>query len=121
MALSEAARAKRNALKREEYNWYKNAGICPQCAKAYAEPGRVYCGPCYRHMRAVWERNDPGAVKRKSYNNARRARLKAAGICVDCGNAKAKGGKTRCGACERKMKESRQKYEIKKRLKRNEG
>jgi tRNA(Ile2) C34 agmatinyltransferase TiaS len=51
-------------------------------------------------------------VKRKAYSRERRERLKAAGLCVDCGGEKAAKGKTRCKKCEMKMKESRQKWEI---------
>jgi hypothetical protein len=113
---SEAARRKNNETRSEEYYWYKSRGICPRCGRGYAEPGRVYCGPCYKRIKAQKDRNDPGREKRNAYNRERRARLKAAGICVDCGKRKAATGKTRCITCERKVKESREKWNIRQRI-----
>lgn len=111
-AKSDAARERNNALSLEIYYWYKERGICPHCGCGIAEPGRVYCARCYQRIRNQKERNDPGRVKRKAYSRERRERLKTAGLCVDCGGAKAAKGRTRCAKCEGKMKESRKKWEI---------
>ena len=101
-----------NAAHREIYHWYKSHGICPRCKKAIQDPGRVYCGPCYRRLRNQMERRDPGAVNRKAYQKARRERLIAAGLCIDCGKEKATGGTLRCGKCLEKARESNHKYRI---------
>lgn len=117
-ARSEASRQHNMQLNRESYRWYKSMGICWRCKLAYAEPGRIYCNPCKRLEKAKQERRDPGAVKRNASNKERRARLKAEGLCVDCGRIKAVEGKTRCFTCERKIKESRQKWQITQKIKR---
>ncbi len=31
---------------RELYRWYVDRGICYNCKKSYAEPGRTYCKKC---------------------------------------------------------------------------
>ena len=66
------------------------------------------------------ERRDPGRVKRNAYNRERKARLKEAGLCVECGKTKAVEGRTRCFTCERKIEESRQKWEIRQKIKSRE-
>lgn len=113
---SEASKAKCRVLRSEIYYWYKSKGICPRCGTRYAEPGFAICKQCKQHMAVLEERRDPGRAKRKAYNMERRARLKAEGICVDCGTARAVEGRTRCGKCEEKMRESRQRYSILKRM-----
>jgi hypothetical protein len=111
-AKSDAARERNNALSLEIYYWYKERGICPRCGCGIAEPGRVYCARCYQRIRNQKDRRDPGCVKRKAYSRERRERLKAAGLCVDCGKARAVEGRIRCQRCEERMKESRKKWEI---------
>lgn len=116
-AVSEAAKAHNNALHRESYEWYKAHGLCQNCRRGYAEPGRAYCKPCYKLILARREKNDPGRVKRNAYCAERRARLKAEGKCVDCGKRNAAEGRIRCATCLRKMGESRVKYRINQELK----
>ena len=110
--------AKNNQARLDNYYWYTSHGICPECAKRYAEPGRTLCETCKKRIAAQRERNDPGGVKRKAYNAQRRAALKAKGLCIGCGKAKAVEGKTRCAKCEEKMKDSRRKWEILQRIER---
>lgn len=117
MAKSKEAIEHNLELHRESYRWYTGNGICWRCKTAYAEPGRIYCKSCKRRIHAMQERRDPGRVKRNAYNAERRARLKAAGLCVECGKIKAVEGKTRCFTCERKIEESRQKWEITQKIK----
>ena len=115
---SREAKDRNNRLSMEEYLWYRSRGICPRCGKRYAEPGRVYCEPCKKRSKSLRERNDPGANARKAYNVQRRARLKAAGICTDCAKRKVAEGRTRCPTCLAKMTESRRKYAILQKIKR---
>lgn len=109
---SEAAMRHNNEIRSEMYYWYRAHGICPYCGVRDPEPGRVLCLPCKRRIKTLRERKDPGNVKHNEYGRERRARLKAAGLCVDCGKAKAEEGRTRCQRCEERMKESRKKWEI---------
>lgn len=109
---SEASKAYGRKLRSEIYYWYRSKGLCPRCGTRYAEPGFAFCGPCKKHMAALAERRDPGAVKRKAYNIERRKKLKEEGICVDCGKARAIRGQTRCAECARRMRESRKRWRI---------
>ena len=115
---SEQSIAKNNQLHIENYYWYKSHGICPHCGKRYSEPGRVLCEICKKRDVILRERNDPGGARRKAYNVERRAALKASGMCTDCAIAKAVEGKTRCAKCEEKMKDSRRKWEILRKIER---
>ena len=101
---------------RELYRWYVDRGICFYCKKAYAEPGRTYCKKCLQRKLAMNERRDPDRVKRNSYNRERRERLKAEGLCVDCGRRPAVEGQTRCPVCAQKKRESEQVSRIRKRI-----
>ena len=118
MGRSAESIAHTNLLRRESYHWYKAHGICNYCKQAYAEPGRVYCARCYRQMRVRQEINDPGRKKRSAYNIERRARLKAAGLCVDCGRVDAMPGFVRCPKCRKKNAEQSMKYNLKKKIER---
>lgn len=111
-AKSPEAVARQNASSLENYHMYREAGICPRCKQAFAEPGRVYCGPCKRIIYHRRDINDPGREKRNAYNRSYKARMKAAGLCVDCGKVPPRAGHTRCEACEKKMRESRRKWRI---------
>lgn len=55
-------------------------------------------------------------MKRNSYNRERRVRLKAEGLCIDCGKRQATEGQTRCPTCTRKKRESEQARRIRKRI-----
>lgn len=116
-AVSEAAKAHKDALHRERYAWYKEHGICPRC-RNWAEPGKVYCKSCYKRMRAARERRDPTREKGKAYNRERRARLKAAGLCTCCGKSPTRDGQVLCEACKVKNRESQIKYNILQKIRR---
>lgn len=65
-------RLKRDRARRAAaYNRIKQAGICPQCRKAPAAPGKTYCAYCTATQ----------VAKAKERKNRRRA----AGLCIDCG------------------------------------
>lgn len=116
MRVTEEAKQRNSKLRSEMYQWYVSHGICPYCGTRYPEPGRVLCVPCKRRIKVLRERNDPGNVKHKAYNHERREKLKAAGLCTDCGKASAMEGRIRCAKCEEKMKDSRKKWEIVRRI-----
>lgn len=83
----------------------KAAGICIDCKKAKASPGRVRCADCLAKERIhskKWRMNksiDEYEEKILAPRRARRQRLKEAGICVICGKVDAEDGMTRCKAC----------------------
>lgn len=114
MAYKSQEEAKR--YHRELYQWCVEHGVCAWCKKVYAEPGRVYCKGCTRKNKALIERRDPGHVKRVAYCQERRERLKASGLCIDCGKHPAIEGQTRCPSCARKKRESEQVCRIRKRI-----
>lgn len=115
-AKSPAALARNREINRANYRMYVDSGICPVCKTRYAEPGRTQCKECTRRIAARADQRDPGRERRNAYCRERRQRLKAAGICVDCGQHRAQEGVTRCPACLRKERESHQAYEIRRRI-----
>ena len=117
-ATSEAAKKHNRLLHHELYEWYKDHGICPGCRKAWADPGKVYCGPCYRKRQYSNERSDPGRVKRNAYDKERKARLKAEGICVGCGKKPAMEGRLKCQKCQTKQNESNKAWRVRERIRR---
>lgn len=117
-ATSPEAKERNRALRREAYQWYKSKGICVYCRTAYAEPGRVYCKACTARQKALRDRKDPGCEKRYAYNRERRAALIENGLCIWCGKRKPVPGQRMCPTCRDKDRESKQKYEIIQRIKR---
>lgn len=94
------ARAKKRAREAERYQWLKTHGYCVKCGSEKAFGGRVCCADClYKmQMRAIqYAESSPDAEERRKRHNARqaewarqrRARRKAAGICVCCGKREA--------------------------------
>lgn len=111
-ALSEEAKARKAQYGRESWRMYKSAGICPYCKTRYAEPGMVHCARCLRLRRELHARSDPGNIRQRELCRERRARLKEAGLCVDCGKVPATDGMTRCEKCRKKKRERNKKYRI---------
>ena len=111
-------RAKENDRRghRECYAWYVAGGICPYCKKRYPEPGRVYCLPCRRYTAALAKKRDPDNARNKAYCKQRRERLKAAGLCVECGRTPAADGKLKCKRCAARAAESQIKFKILQRM-----
>lgn len=104
------ARAKKRAREAERYQWLKTHGYCVKYGSEKAFGGRVCCADClYKmQMRAIqYAESSPDAEERRKRHNARqaewarqrRARRKAAGICVCCGKREALDGRTRCERC----------------------
>ena len=115
-AVSQAAKERNNQISLESYYHYKAHGICWHCKTRWVAPGRTYCEICTRQIKARNEQLDPGAVKRNAAGRERRAKLKAAGICVACGKRPAREGITRCSICNKKAAESRQAYNIRRKI-----
>lgn len=118
---SDKAKAHEKAYKKELYHWYRDHGICFECKRRDAEPGRMLCAACKRERALRAEHRDPGGEKRKAYLRERYARLKAEGLCVDCGRRKAQEGHVHCARCLKKKQELREVARIKKRIWQKEG
>lgn len=109
-AVSEAAKAYHRKCVKESAAWYREHGFCPRC-QAIVTDGRVYCPACLKKYRD--ERNARYTPEQqREYSKARRAKLKAQGMCVVCGRNKAREGKTYCAKCTQKIKEARQAKQI---------
>lgn len=98
-----------------QYRWYVEHGICWGCKKTYAEAGRIYCRACASRVKAKRARNDPGGERNKAYTKAWRDRLRAEGLCIDCGR-QAKKGCVRCARCLKRGKEYNQVRRIRERI-----
>ena len=103
-------------LSKKEYNKAiykarKEAGICVRCGKAQARKGGVVCAQCEADI-AEWhyakkaqltpEEREAYLARERNRSRARRDRLKAQGLCIDCGKRPADGGKIRCNICSSK-------------------
>lgn len=109
-AVSDETRARKRQADREAYQWYKSHGICPRCAIRWSEPGRVYCADCAeKNRKAAKDYCTAASCK------ARRERLKAQGLCVNC-TRPAVPGRVLCAECARKNNEAQQVRKMRRRL-----
>ena len=111
-AVSEEAKARARQYQRDRYRWYVDHGICARCYKTWAEPGRVYCANCKKKIAAHAKQTDPDGSKNRARCQARRDRLRDAGLCINCGKRKAVQGNCLCVKCADKCAESAVKYRI---------
>lgn len=115
-AVSEEAKARARQYQRDRYRWYVEHGICARCYKTWAEPGRVYCANCKKKIAAHAKQTDPDGSLNRARCQARRDRVKAAGLCVNCGKRKPVENKCLCATCAKKFNESHLKHRIQQRL-----
>ena len=97
-----------------DYQFFKSHGICPQCGKEKAAPGRVCCLNCLdkQNIRKL-ERWDSMTEEQKEQVRSRvrqsgktlYKQRKAAGLCVRCGKP-AQQGHVRCSECNIKHRNS---------------
>ena len=102
------------------YNARKEAGLCARCGKEPVRKGHVMCAQCEADI-AEWhyakkaqltpEEREAYLARERARNQARRDRLKAQGMCIDCGKCPTEGGKLRCKTCA--AKRSRETHERK--------
>ena len=102
------------------YHARKEAGLCARCGKAPVRKGHVMCVQCEADI-AEWhyakkaqltpEEREAYLARERARNRVRRDRLKAQGLCIDCGKCPTEGGKLRCKACA--AKHSRETHERK--------
>lgn len=71
-----------------DYEFYKEKGICVYCHKQKAKPGKCYCQDCLEHVRK-WRDKHRDQWNRK--NRERYASRKKMGLCVKCGKKAEKG------------------------------
>lgn len=98
----------------QRYHAYKEAGICVSCGRKWAEPGHVYCAECRVKNKRRIVKQDPTGDKKREF---RQARIDA-GLCIDCGRPTV-DGKARCNRCIEMRRDSTRKYEIHKRIQRD--
>lgn len=94
----------RNQYYRDLRQWYINAGICYTCKTRHVVNGETRCLICKMDNRErckayAKNRSEESRRKQNIKSNVRKERLKAAGICVDCGKYNAENGRIRCGIC----------------------
>lgn len=111
-AKSEEAVARKKQYQRDRYRWYVEHGICARCYKTWSEPGHVYCVNCAKKMKAYQRRTDPDSSINRTKCQARRDRLREAGLCINCGKQRPVEGKCLCAKCAGKCAESAVKYRI---------
>jgi predicted amidophosphoribosyltransferase len=114
-AVSRKAKANKSKSDKESYRWYREHGICPRCKKRFNKPGRVHCEVCLAKMVRSKNKRDPGGENRKVYDQDRRARLKAKGLCPVCGKRKPAEGRIECAICRQNKWDSQRKFYIHKR------
>ena len=89
----------------EYYHWYKEHGICVNCAKQNAAPGRIMCDECAelnREKQRQRKKNNPSnADARRAYNRRHRKERLEQGLCPDCGKPLYNGLKS-CYECHLK-------------------
>lgn len=100
----------RNKYYRELREWYINAGICYTCKRRPVVKGETRCLICKMDNREKCKvyaknRSDESRRKQNIKSNARKERLKALGMCVDCGKHTVESGRVRCGICLAKDRE----------------
>ena len=90
-----------------DYQFFKSRGICPQCGKEKAAPGRVCCLNCLdkQNIRRLvrWdsmteEQKEQVRSRVRQSGKALYKQRKAAGLCVRCGKP-AQKGYVRCYEC----------------------
>lgn len=109
-AVSEETRARKRQADREAYQWYKSHGICPKCKREWSRPGRVFCEACAKVKQKSTQKYCTAASCK-----ARRERLKAQGLCVNC-TRQAVPGRVLCAECARKNSEAQQVRKMRRRL-----
>ena len=101
------------------YQFYKARGICTVCRERKAFNGRVRCEVCAERQVIYSANRDKDKLGRQF--RARRERLSAQGICVNCGKRPAREGCKKCEACERKNVLKTKQWYAAKRVRKPEG
>ena len=115
-ATSEYAIKRHRKYEKEMRQWYRDHGLCPRC-KATITDGHVYCPDCRK--RAYEEYQARYTPEQRHENGVRRReRLKAQGLCVYCGRAKAVPERVLCERCAQKVSQAQQVRKMRKRLER---
>lgn len=98
----------RKTSDKEKYYFYKAKGICVICGKDKAMITAVRCPKCSdknnecakkSFLKIKQNRYEEYKANKRKLDKERRAKRRAAGICVICGKHKASAGKKRCLDC----------------------
>ena len=112
-AISERAKANGRKRNKENYRWYKEAGICPRCKVEWAAPGRVFCEACLK-IKTIETMRFGGEYNARKCKE-RRERLKEKGLCVRCAKP-AVEGRVLCETCARRNAETQQAIRVRNRI-----
>lgn len=89
-------------MSKNDYDFYKKIGICPDCRKNPAVPNRVFCDDCAEKRRERYRNSE----KKKRVGNKTVQERKKKGICTQCGKWSAAQGRTKCKLCLSKNAEA---------------
>lgn len=70
-------------MRRDEYLFFKEQGICTHCRKNKAESGKTLCLECLIQNRTYKKKYNPD--KQRLIDKKKREERKAMGLCVNCG------------------------------------
>ena len=89
-----------SSYNKDDYEWFKSHKLCVRCRHNTAAFGMVLCADCLAEcsMRDIAY----GTAQKTKWAKVRRERLKAQGICVNCGKNPAKQGVLLCESCQKK-------------------
>lgn len=97
--------------RRKDYHWFKSHGVCVECKHRKAVSGRVLCQECTDRraarkeaVNADPEKRERDKERRREYQKRHRERMRAAGLCLDCGNP-VTDGKYYCPECRKRRSE----------------
>lgn len=85
-------------MDKEAYQYYKERGVCPKCKSRDAAPDHVVCARCLYSIKKYQRSRDGWREAHNKIKATARAKRKAAGLCIDCGNP-VSAGHTRCDEC----------------------
>jgi NMD protein affecting ribosome stability and mRNA decay len=100
---------------RKEY--YMSRQRCIRCGKqdAYTMSGHQHCYECTeKNQEACKKTYYKHHEDRKKVMRERYERLKAEGMCVECGQKKARPGKVMCERCAYKNNQNAKRWQLKK-------
>lgn len=88
-------------MNHEQYQWYKEHGICTHCRHEKAEPGKTLCLACMMDNRQYKSKKDMDKQNAKSMSQY--YSRKSSGLCVVCGKRPQEHG-LKCKKCAAKIK-----------------
>lgn len=101
--------------RKENYDFFKEHGICTRCNKEFVEPGKTMCPSCIekhnKYSKNRYNENIEVNKRMRESNKKRYYMLKESGICTDCGKNKIYKSKSSVRCYECYIKHRRKKIE----------